>query len=74
MVTPSQSLDDGGTESDIRDDVHMEAGLVEYDGELALAVLATPTNNAATPIGPTDKFTFDLTGLGLEPGTVIRPG
>lgn len=59
--------DAGGT---VREDLDVVAGLIEYDGDRALAVLATPHVEAATPVGFGDQVSIDLTYLGdrLGPG------
>ncbi len=56
-----------------RDDVTVVAGLLEYDGEGALAILATPDDDAEQGVGFHDVLEFDLTFLedDLQPGDAL---
>lgn len=72
LVTPSQPLLEGVLTDEIRDDVDVVAGLLEYDDSFALAALATPDADAETPIGFADELTFDLSFVDdLDPGDTL---
>lgn len=56
-----------------REDVDVVAGLVDHDGDRALAVLATPDADADAPVRFGDQVSVDLTYLGdqLQPGDAL---
>lgn len=88
LIERSVDLDDGlvfhvvdalvpgleGPRERARDDVEVVAGLLEHDGDRALAVLATPHLDAGGNVGFGDEVVLDLTVLGedlLAPGDVV---
>lgn len=52
------------TERTPRADIHLVAGMLEYEGKAAVAVLATPKTDAARGISFDDELSIDLTFLG----------
>lgn len=59
-----------GADGKVRTDVDVLAGMLTFDDEKVLAVVATPDADAKTPIGEADDLEVDLTFVGdyFKPG------
>ncbi|HLT17158.1 MAG TPA: LCCL domain-containing protein [Acidimicrobiales bacterium] len=59
-----------GPDGEVRDDVAMEAGLVEADGDLLIGVLGTPEPGAEAPIDDRSRVQLELTAI----DDLVAPG